>query len=156
MSKTGADYQREWRERNPGKHAEHQRKWRKQNPECSRKIQREYYDRNAEACRATKDRYHAKLMKNKERMRDWIVERYGDIPCMECNGVFDWCAMDFDHRPGEVKELKIAQLGWYVVSPKNIASFEKEAAKCDLVCSNCHRVRTHVTRKEQTTRNLDG
>lgn len=48
--------------------------------------------------------------------------------------------MDFDHR--EDKKFNIAQLS-------KIASVEKlkeEIAKCDVVCANCHRIRTHSSR----------
>jgi hypothetical protein len=87
-------------------------------------------------------------VKNKERVIDWIVDKYGNNPCEDCGHWFTWCAMDFDHRPGEVKERTIASFGGYRASSKNIARVEKEIAKCDLICSNCHRIRTHVTRKQ--------
>lgn len=59
--------------------------------------------------------------------------------CMDCGGSFHHSAMDFDHRPGEAKLFDISSkscCAW----PKLVA----EVAKCDLVCSNCHRVRTWV------------
>ena len=70
---------------------------------------------------------------------------------MDCNGVFAWVAMDFDHRPEETKEFAIGRMAGYSSTPDNIAKVEKEIAKCDLVCSNCHRVRTQdrVTQKRK-------
>lgn len=56
-------------------------------------------------------------------------------PCMDCGGVFDPVAMDFDHKSD--KHFSIA------TGPTR--SWERvlaEVAKCDLVCANCHRVRT--------------
>lgn len=57
-------------------------------------------------------------------------------PCMDCGGVFDPICMDFDHRPGEVKLYNVAQLN------SSIPAVKREIAKCDLVCANCHRLRT--------------
>lgn len=61
---------------------------------------------------------------------------------MDCEGVFPFVAMDFDHRPDEDKEFGISNFGMWSETEKNIAIVEIEISKCDLVCSNCHRVRT--------------
>lgn len=63
-------------------------------------------------------------------------------PCMDCGGTFPSCAMQFDHREPSDKKFEI---GRNIYMPW--ASLEKEMAKCDLVCANCHAVRTH-SRKE--------
>lgn len=82
------------------------------------------------------------------RIVDQILKKYKDVPCMDCDGVFEWCAMDFDHRPGETKVLSIGGLGCHKATPEHLTRVEKEIAKCDLICSNCHRIRTHVTRQK--------
>jgi hypothetical protein len=49
--------------------------------------------------------------------------------------------MDYDHREGTVKLGSIAG-----IHSGKLWSFDKideEVAKCDLVCANCHRQRTH-------------
>ncbi len=109
---------------------EERKEWRKQNPEKVQELNT--------AARAV----NAEMKENKERIRDYLIERYGSTPCMDCDKVFRWCAMDFDHRPGETKELKIGARGHQKATIQNIALIEKEITKCDLVCSNCHRVRT--------------
>lgn len=53
--------------------------------------------------------------------------------------------MEYDHRPGEKKLFTIARM---VVAQRSWELIAAEIAKCDLVCANCHRYRTHVTRKE--------
>ena len=116
---------KKWCEKNP----EYQREWNKKNPEKCK----EYYQREANS---------------KDRILYYLIEKYEGVPCIDCEGVFDWCAMDFDHKPGKVKDFGIAAFGWYKTTPKNIARVENEIAKCDLVCSNCHRVRTYITRKQ--------
>jgi hypothetical protein len=60
-------------------------------------------------------------------------------PCMDCGGTFPPYVMDFDHRDPSQKSRGVSQLtgsGW-------TAGLLAEIAKCDLVCANCHRIRTH-------------
>lgn len=47
--------------------------------------------------------------------------------------------MQFDHRPGAVKVAAISQL---TSSVQPLCVLIAEMAKCDLVCTNCHLVRT--------------
>ncbi len=108
----------------------------------------QYRENNIKKINISKNRSITKLKENKKRVIDWILNKYKDIPCMDCGGVFEWCVMDFDHRLGEIKELKIGNIGLYKATPERITQLEKEIDKCDLVCSNCHRVRTYITRKK--------
>lgn len=57
-------------------------------------------------------------------------------PCMDCGGSFHYSAMDFDHRD---KTSKVKNVGHIVSSMRLLL---EEIAKCDLVCANCHRIRT--------------
>ncbi len=57
------------------------------------------------------------------------------VPCADCGGVFPPEAMDFDHRPGEVKVANVNKI-------TNLRQLADEIKKCDVVCANCHRVRT--------------
>lgn len=63
---------------------------------------------------------------------------------MDCGGVFDPVCMDFDHRPGEVKRSNVSTITY---ASSNIEAVMNEIAKCDLVCSNCHRLRTKRRRE---------
>jgi hypothetical protein len=66
-----------------------------------------------------------------------ILNTFKDKPCMDCGGSFPPECMDFDHRPGEVKVLQVSLMARY-----NLDKMLAEIAKCDLICSNCHRIRT--------------
>ena len=59
-------------------------------------------------------------------------------PCLDCGGYFHPEAMDFDHREGEEKSFCISYTGKRIGKGRLLS----ELAKCDLVCANCHRVRT--------------
>lgn len=70
-----------------------------------------------------------------EFLRAYKIER----GCMDCGYADHWCALDLDHRPGEIKLYEPATL-------KAVPSWEAihaELAKCDVVCANCHRIRTN-------------
>jgi hypothetical protein len=69
------------------------------------------------------------------------------VPCLDCKECFHPVCMDFDHRDPSTKVQDIARM---IGAPweKTLA----EIAKCDLICANCHRIRTKrrrhgVTRK---------
>jgi len=71
-----------------------------------------------------------------KRRRNWI-NQFKNKPCTDCQGWFEPCQMDFDHlNPKE----KLFQIGQRITRP--IKDILLEMAKCELVCSNCHKLRT--------------
>lgn len=66
-------------------------------------------------------------------LNDYLLKH----PCMDC-GEADLIVLDFDHVRGK-KVAEVARMFHSMYSMKLI--FE-EIAKCDVVCSNCHRRRT--------------
>ena len=57
-------------------------------------------------------------------------------PCMDCGGQFHPSAMDFDHKDSSKKYKDVSSL------KNNRQKLLEEIKKCDLVCANCHRIRT--------------
>lgn len=104
--------------------------------------QRQYYLDNRDA-RLAAIRLYSKNRLTK--LRDIVME-LKKRPCMDCKGHFHFAAMDFDHRPGEVKVQNITDL--MRNQRTSVKNLQLELAKCDLVCSNCHRVRTYNRRIE--------
>ncbi len=121
-----------------------QRKHRNKNRKLYNKKIAIWRKNNPQKVRAARKRWNA----NRVRLNQHLISKYKGISCMDCKGVFPWCVMDFDHRPKEKKEFNIGQFCVRTPSKENISKVEKEIAKCDLVCSNCHRIRTHITRKK--------
>jgi hypothetical protein len=88
--------------------------------ESQRKLQRAARRRRKDACIA-------------------LVKQLKGEPCADCGQRFDPVCMDFDHRPGEQKRTEVSRIAaeW-----PSMAVLLAEIAKCDLVCANCHRLRT--------------
>ena len=57
--------------------------------------------------------------------------------CVDCGYNKHPAALDFDHRPGVDKKFELA-LG----ANRSLKAIQQEIAKCDVVCANCHRIRT--------------
>lgn len=60
--------------------------------------------------------------------------------CFDCRNKFPHYVLEFDHRPGEVKIDNVTR----VLKNYGTEMAWKEVAKCDVVCSNCHKVRTYM------------
>ena len=99
--------------------------------ECSAHRHRGYYASN-------KEYYVAKRQRLREKHRHEI-QRLKDKPCADCGGRFPYYVMDFDHLPGFEKKEGVANMRHRTASWKAVL---EEIAKCELVCSNCHRART--------------
>lgn len=69
------------------------------------------------------------------------IDQRKDNPCVDCGVKYSPWVMDFDHVHGD-KLFTISSM-------KNKGSLKKvleEIDKCELVCANCHRERTHKRR----------
>jgi hypothetical protein len=74
-------------------------------------------------------------------MRAWL-DGLKAGPCLDCGGTFPPCAMDWDHVRGE-KKFNLGSRRGFLGSREILLA---EIEKCDLVCANCHRVRTNRRR----------
>ena len=111
--------------------------------ECQKSRGRTYYANNHE--RQSKLSI-SRNRKNRKKQRDF-VNTLKNFPCVDCGNIYPPCVMDFDHR-GEVE--KTGNIGSLVSQAYfTIERLKKEIEKCDLVCANCHRIRTY-NRKTKT------
>jgi hypothetical protein len=63
------------------------------------------------------------------------------VPCLDCGQSFPPECMDFDHvRDG--KSFSIAHF-----NNRSLDALLEEIDKCDIVCANCHRIRTKARRQ---------
>jgi len=62
-----------------------------------------------------------------------------DQPCYDCGGSFPPWVMDLDHVRGTKKVHNVGN----IICTASYARIVEEVLKCDVVCANCHRERTH-------------
>lgn len=82
----------------------------------------------------------ARAQKNFEAQRERtkaVLAELKNVPCKDCGHSYPPCVMDFDHLDPKTKIRGVS----HMVSE---AAIRKEAAKCEVVCANCHRIRTHL------------
>lgn len=107
-------------------------------PEVHAKYMREvWYPKN-------KDKHIRLVAKNKEhcvKNNKILINSIKSVPCKDCGQSFPPCVMDFDHVVGnKVRDVSNGVgIGW---SKKKILA---EVAKCEVVCANCHRIRTFAS-----------
>jgi hypothetical protein len=58
--------------------------------------------------------------------------------CSDCGLNYPSYVMDFDHLSDKLSNIS------YLTSSGRTAALKKELKKCEIVCSNCHRIRTHA------------
>jgi hypothetical protein len=153
------------------------RQWRLDNPEKSRQLGRVSGERrrriNPEACResvrqarANKPEKYRKM--GRESVSRWrarhpeqektnaalrrsgrrvLLDKVKSKPCADCRIQYHPVVMDFDHRPGTIKSFNIS-MSW----GRSLDVLLAEIAKCDIVCSNCHRLRTGARRADTNAR----
>ena len=79
------------------------------------------------------------IAKQKAHLHKYLREIKEKSPCADCKINYPYYVMDFDHVRGR-KQANVMELV-QTLSKKKI---DEELAKCEIVCSNCHRVRTHL------------
>ncbi len=97
---------------------------------------RDYYARNPEVQRARVTKRNAAI---RDANREIIIAAKS-VPCADCGVQYPPCVMDFDHVTGE-KRFNVGNVVW---SRTTTAALLAEIAKCEVVCSNCHRIRTFL------------
>jgi hypothetical protein len=66
-----------------------------------------------------------------------VIDEAKARPCMDCKIQYPACVMDLDHRDPSTKLFSMNS-----IATRSVAVIRAEIAKCDVVCSNCHRIRT--------------
>jgi len=103
--------------------------------ECRKKYHREHYLKN-------RDAYRKKANDLRDSVKRSVSEKKALTPCADCGLFFHPIVMDFDHRGAQKKENNVSALV-HSTCTKKVA---EEIDKCDVVCANCHRVRTYNRR----------
>ena len=110
--------------------------------QCHRLFTKQHYKNNKEV-------YVKKADKNTKRLQAEI-RKLKEIPCFDCKETYPYYVMDFDHVRGKkLFNLSKAKLSGRVKA-------HEEAQKCDVVCANCHRIRTHKRKNKKMPLSANG
>ena len=116
------------------------RQWRKKNPERAKTHWRKQDKKRGSKARPG---YNAEYRRLKRKVGLAIIRDAKNRPCMDCGKQFPPCAMDFDHVRGS-KKRAVCQMSHF-----NPVLILAEIEKCEVVCANCHRIRTSERKKNE-------
>lgn len=95
----------------------------------------DHYRKNAEF-------YKERQRKRRDRNAAFLTNLKESTPCADCGMRYPFYVMQFDHL-GEKR---------FTISERKTISLEtlkKEIEKCEIVCANCHAVRTYIRSKAE-------
>jgi len=102
---------------------------------CRREYAAAHYQRNKARRQEQNKRRQAEFLA-------WYTQLKVGEPCADCGLEFHPVAMHWDHLPEFEKEADLGNLA----KSGSRARVLDEIAKCELVCANCHAIRTFVRR----------
>lgn len=117
------------------------------NIEDRKAYHRKWYEKNKER------RYKTILLSSKKRRRrseEKLIEYLNNNPCADC-GEKNILVLEFDHLRNKYKSIGVLMSNY-----TSWETIEKEIQKCDVVCSNCHRIRTAERSKNYRWVSLTG
>lgn len=83
--------------------------------------------------------YTTRRRKYRDNITKMIREHKEGIGCIDCGEKYPYFMLDLDHVTGS-KSFNISQFRNHTIDPELIKA---EIDKCEVVCANCHRMRTH-------------
>jgi hypothetical protein len=100
--------------------------------ECRNAYDRMYY---AERGKPPRDARRRAAM---DAAREWMNQMKEGLPCADCGDTFPPFVMHWDHLPGFLKVDEISSM----LGHRSREAILEELTKCELVCANCHVMRT--------------
>lgn len=96
---------------------------------CRKAMAHKHYEEN-------KPTYLARGKQSTTKFRSWLND-LKNLPCTDCKVEYPYYVMDYDH----VVKDKIDSVS-VLKRSGNVKKVKAEIAKCEIVCANCHRIRT--------------
>lgn len=78
-------------------------------------------------------------VRHREALNEWY-DKLKDYPCLDCSVSYPPYVMEWDHLPQFEKVMNVSKMRVKRLKRETILA---EIAKCELVCANCHAVRTY-------------
>ena len=104
--------------------------------ECKRAYHKQIYDNSPN--RRSDIRRNTRLWIKTKRK---LVQRHKEfVGCQDCGGKYPYYVLDYDHRDGITKKDTVSRMAG---GSAGMYALKVEIRKCDVLCANCHRERTH-------------
>lgn len=100
---------------------------------------------------ANKQKYLERNSKYRASIQAFVKGLKEKDPCIDCGVRYPYYVMDFDHVNQDDKLNNINYLSW----TGRIGALKKEIGKCEIVCANCHRARSHQRLKSSSLSSVD-
>ena len=100
--------------------------------------------RSAKWARDNRPRHRASIKARRRKLlaaTRWYRQEHG---CIDC-GMDDVRTLQFDHVPG--RGTKLFHIATAASNGQSLPALWREIQKCDVVCANCHSVRTYDRRE---------
>lgn len=88
---------------------------------------------------ANKQYYLERNRRYRKEIADYVNTIKTETPCADCKKNYPYYVMDFDHLDASTKKGLVSKLK----NTRSINALVAEIPKCEVVCANCHRERTH-------------
>jgi hypothetical protein len=98
-------------------------------PEAARAWRREWWSQSPEM----REKQNARTRAMRSKINDMLREHKLAVGCADCGFRTHHAALEF-HHVGDDKEINLS-------FAKSITQAEREMKKCQVLCSNCHRIR---------------
>lgn len=105
------------------------------NKNDEREYQKRHYESNKELYK-TRAKLSRVSLRNRNRL--YVRDIKESNPCLDCKKFYHYSQMDFDH----VDNSKVINVSKITNTSLSISRIQEEINKCELVCANCHRLRT--------------
>lgn len=89
------------------------------------------------------DRDHKRAKRNRELIATYKVA----VGCVDCGYNVNSVALEFDHRFNDGKPFSGKQRSIASMMYSSLDKIFEEIEQCDVVCANCHSIRTFSRRK---------
>lgn len=99
---------------------------------------------------ANKDYYLERNRRYRKELSSFVNYIKETTPCSDCAEHYPYYVMDFDHLDGYIKDGLVS----YFTKTGRIEAMKREIEKCEVVCANCHRKRTHQRRLQKEKKDV--
>ena len=120
-------------------------RYKERHPDRVRASQRRYYETHREKKALIDEKRKATRYASTDKWKAGVASAWAtwklEVGCADCGYAEVPDALELDHLPGFEKSFPAS------AGSHSLERLMEEAAKCEVVCANCHRIRTALRRR---------